>query len=100
MLYYLTVLVHSKTTIHLSVAGQWWIFTSLLHGLVNTVSTTSVNTVHVVVIGEYMWLLNNPVTMMGHSEKILRSSNPNSNNNNHHNNNSNNIHVHDKNAQF
>ena len=33
--YYLTVLVYIKTTIHLSVGGQWQIFTSPLCGLVN-----------------------------------------------------------------
>ena len=28
MLYYLTVFVHTKTSIHFSVGGQWWIFTN------------------------------------------------------------------------
>jgi len=33
--YYLTVLVYTKTTIHLSVGGLRWLFTSLLRGSVN-----------------------------------------------------------------
>ena len=34
-IYYLTVLVYTKTTIHLSVGGNRWIFTSPLRGSVN-----------------------------------------------------------------
>ena len=35
VVYYLTVLVYTKTTIHLSVSGWRWIFNLLVHGSVN-----------------------------------------------------------------
>ena len=37
--YYLTVLVHIKITIHLSVGDQWWIFTEQESGEVNNLLT-------------------------------------------------------------
>ena len=35
VLNYLTLFVYTKTIIHLSVGGKWWIFTSLLRSSVN-----------------------------------------------------------------